>query len=241
MVFRSLAGVSAALVAPNVWSYIGDRFDYKIRGKITGIIASALSLGLIFGVPVASFIAKNSTWRYTFYLLGFAIFIVSLFSFIFLEEPKRSRPTKIAYFNRFKDVFAIRVVDAALTVTALVAFANFGLYTFLGSWLRQSFYLDVSQIGIFLIPAGLGNLLGMLLGGRISDKIGKMNVAFVSTLMLFVVMILLPLTNYSVLAAAISVFLWLGFGGSAFAVLQVLVTNLSKEQRGTVDQVPIFL
>lgn len=56
---RGLTGVGAAFAAPNVWAYIGDFFDYEERGKITAIIASALSLGMILGVPAGSFLAQT--------------------------------------------------------------------------------------------------------------------------------------------------------------------------------------
>jgi hypothetical protein len=44
----------------------------------------------------------------------------------------------------------------------------------------------------------------------------------------------LPLYKSFLFITAVDIFIWLGTGGASFAVMQVLVTNLKPEARGTI-------
>lgn len=231
---RSLTGIGAAFAAPNVWSFIGDYFDYKERGKVTGIIASALSLGMILGVPIGSFLAQALHWETSFYILGIISLAVSIIIFIYFPDKKIVDNLNNDYQTQFIKVFKNKSAVFSFFVTLFIAFANLGLYTFLGFWLSKQFNLKVSYTGLFLVLAGLGNLIGMQTGGFFSDKFNKKKIVIISTIMLGITLILLPIFSKNIFLTAIDVFLWLCAGGAAFSVMQVLVTQLSSEERGTV-------
>lgn len=234
LIARGFTGIGAAFAAPNVWSYIGDFFEYQERGRVTAIIASALSLGMIFGVPISSFLAKLVNWQGSFYSLGIISIVVTLCILIVFPEIKAAASVNKNYRSQFKKVFKQRFVVYSFFVTLFIGFANFGLYTFLGYWLNKCFSLDVSFVGVFLIVAGIGNLLGMQAGGLLSDKFSKKKVVTFSALIMGIALFLLPLTSWNIYLTALDVFLWLGAGGASFATMQVIVTQLSEEARGTV-------
>lgn len=49
---------------------------------------------------------------------------------------------------------------------------NFASFSFLGTWLSTDYHLTVSQIGAAMLVLGLGNMLGSLIGSRVSEKLG---------------------------------------------------------------------
>lgn len=234
LIARGLTGVGAAFAAPNVWSYIGDCFDYKERGRVTAIIGSALSLGMILGVPLGSFLAQLTNWKQSFYVLGIISAVVTLGIFIGFPNILIESSTNENYRKQFKKVFKQRSVTYSFFVTLFIAFANFGLYTFLGYWINKCFNLSVSYVGLFLIVAGIGNLIGMQVGGFIGDKYGKKKVVVMSTLIMAITLAILPLFSGNIYLTAINVFLWLATGGASFGSMQVIITQLSEESRGTV-------
>lgn len=234
LIVRGLAGVGAAFAAPNVWSYIGDFFEYNERGHVTAIIASALSLGMILGVPIGSFLAQLVNWEECFYVLGIISAIVWLCIVIQFPEINMESTTNKNYGNQFKKVFQKSMVIQTFFITLFISFSNFGLYTFLGYWINKCFNLNVSYVGIFFIIAGIGNLIGMQVGGILSDKYGKKQVVISSSLFMGVTLFLLPLCSGNIYLVGIDVFLWLAGGGASFAIMQVIVTQLSLESRGTV-------
>lgn len=234
LIVRGLTGLGAAIAAPNVWSYIGDLFEYKERGRVTAIIESALSLGMIFGVPIGSLLAQLVNWEESFYVLGIISVIVALCILIEFPEIKVGNSTNKNYGNQFKKVFEQRFVIYSFFVTLFIAFANFGLYTFLGYWINKCFNLNVSYVGLFLIAAGIGNLIGMQVAGILSDKYSKKQVVIFSSLFMGITLFLLPLFASNIYLTAVDVFLWLAGGGASFAIMQVIITQLSQESRGTV-------
>jgi multidrug resistance protein len=236
LIARGFTGIGAACAAPNVWSYIGDYFEYKERGRITGIIASGLSLGMILGVPIGSFLTKLISWRQNFYILGIISLIVVLLMIKLLPNIKIVKESTIKnnYKNHLKKIFQENIVVFSFIVTFLISFANFGLYTFLGYWLNKQFHLGILYVGLFLIIAGLGNFFGAQTSGFLSDKYGKKNIACISALIMAIVIILVPVFKFNIYLTIIVVFLWLGSGGASFTVMQVIATQLSSESRGTV-------
>ncbi|OPJ64012.1 MFS transporter [Clostridium oryzae] len=234
IIARAFTGVGAACAAPNVWAYIGDYFDYKERGRVTAIIASALSLGMILGVPIGSFLAQLMHWETCFYVLAVVSFLVSISIYAYFPDKKTTDSSNTNYLHQFIKVFKVKSVVFSFLVTLFIAVANLGLYTFLGFWLDKQFNLKVSDVGLFLIFAGFGNVCGVQLGGILSDKFSKKKTIIASSLLLVTALILLPIFGNNIFLAAIDVFLWLGSGGAAFSVMQVLITQLSSAQRGTV-------
>lgn len=235
LIARSITGIGAAFAAPNVWSFIGDTFKYEERGKITAIVASALSLGMILGVPIGSALAQWKNWVVSFYVLGILSILVGILIFVIFPTVKPSKAAAAAkYSSKFVKVFKQHNVRRSFIVTFFISFANFGLYTYLGYWLNKCFALEVSTIGLFMIIAGVGNLIGMQVGGNISDKLGKKKVVVVSALIMALSLLLLPIFKANLVLTAVDIFIWLGAGGASFAVMQVFVTQLNPESRGTI-------
>lgn len=234
LVARGFSGIGAACAAPNVWSYIGDSFEYKERGKVTGIVASGLSLGMILGVPIGAFLTKLINWRQNFYILGLIALLSAVLMLKFLPNIVDTNHINYHYKDAFITVLKKRNIIISFIVTFLISFANFGLYTFLGYWLNKAFDLNIIYIGLFFIIAGLGNFFGARTSGSFSDKYGKKNIALISMLVMALVIILLPIVKFSIYLTAIMVFFWLAAGGAAFTVMQVIATKLSLEARGTV-------
>lgn len=236
LVARSFTGVGAAFAAPNVWSYVGDCFEYKKRGKITGIIASGLSVGMILGVPIGSFLAQEISWRQNFYILGIISIIVGVLMIKMLPNISIIEKTsnKISYIGNLKLVFKEKRILTSFIVTFLISFGNFGLYTFLGYWLSKQFKLNTAYIGFFLIVGGLGNFFGAQISGILSDKYGKKKIACIFSLVLAITLMLVPLLKFSLYLTGLDVFLWLCAGGASFTVMQIIATQLSLQSRGTV-------
>lgn len=235
MVFRGITGIGAAFAAPNVWAYIGDYFEYCERGKATAIIASALSLGMILGIPLGSFLADMMSWHETFYILGVLGIITFISAYFILENIKVNDSIENKnYIKQLKTVLNNKNVEFCFFTTLLVSFSNFGLYTFLGYWLNKCFSFNVSQIGSFMIVGGIGNLVGMHIGGRVGDKIGKKKTAYYSILMVGILLIIISMFKHSVILTGIVIFLWLAFGGASFSNVQVLITKFSNASRGTI-------
>lgn len=234
LIARGATGVGAAFAAPNIWAFIGDYFDQSIRGKVTAVIASALSLGLVIGVPIGTLIEQNLKWQECFYVLAIFSFATAVLSFFFLPNINNSK--KVTAINRkeYRDILTQSQVVYSYITTFLINFANFGLYTFLGYWLKQQVRPATISISVIFILAGIGNLAGVFLSGALSGKIFPRNVAAFMSFLLAVAFLTLPFFKSHTIISTIVIVIWMLAGGATFSAMQFFVTQISKTARGTV-------
>ncbi|MFT8872926.1 MAG: MFS transporter [Sporolactobacillus sp.] len=227
---RAVTGIGAAIVSPAVWSYIGDVVTPEQSRRITAIVASALSLGLIVGVPAGSWLAKFSGWRTCFaYMAGIA-FAVTI-GLLFLQR------TALADVHRAKggwyDLFPGNYCMCYGT-SFLINFSLFGLYTYLGYDLEHTFHISSAQsFGPFML-AGCGNLAGVLIAGRLpAVKPPKKQLSLLA-FFLAATFLMIPLAHRHLIIYLIVTVGWMGAGGALFAAIQSLVPRLSQMHRGAV-------
>lgn len=232
---RGLTGTGAAFLAPNIWAFIGDHFTGNRRAKVTSVVASALSLGLVLGVPLGTVIEQQMNWRVCFAVIG--VYAAGLAILLFLTLPQGaahlSAPKKEGG-NLYREVFCNRQAVLSFAISFLLNFATFGCYTFLGYWLQHVLHQPASVSGTVFLLAGIGNFIGIFLSGALSGKGRPEKLAFVFSLPLTAALCLLPFSAAAFPAAVLDVMVLMAAGGGVFSPMQVFVTQLSDRARGTV-------
>lgn len=237
LAFRALSGVAAATSGPQVWALIGDVIPFEKRGKIVGIVTSALAVSQLIGLPIGAYIAKMFNWHYSFYFLCLLCATATLFAFAFIPKVEASNQNKrsfAAIFGALGVVFKNKQAFSALMVTFFMMFGSFGLFTFLGAWLSSAFALNVGEIGTVMMAIGIGNMIGQLSGGILADKFGKRRVAIFSMPVMAVMFLLLPITSFSMTVAIAVIMLWFFSAGISLSSFNAHVTELMPTQRGTI-------
>lgn len=180
-IFRALAGLGAAMFTPNVYAYIGNNFAKEDIGKIMGIVMSALSLSIAVGVPAGSFIANLWNWNWTFF--GSSIFaaISWILIILFVEKDVKNQNTIISnplshYINVIKNPRA----SLGLLTMLFWMYGFYAIYTYLGTYIGQSFHLSVGAIGLVFMVYGLSNFVSSFSGGWIGSSFGMKKVILFS-------------------------------------------------------------
>lgn len=237
-IFRVLSGVAAA-TSPQVWASIGDLVPFEKRGRVIGIVTAALSISQILGVPFGAFVAGAAGWRFSFYTLGIlGIFVALLVMFAFPVIENTTAP--IAKATSSNLVYSLKLVltnkrtVSGLLVTFFMMFASFGMYSFLGAWLSNSFKMNVSSIGTIIIVVGFGNLVGNLSGGFLGDYFGKGRVVITGLTILAIALFVLPYTSSNIISAIVCILVWLISAGASLASLNSIISELVPSLRGTV-------
>ena len=90
IVFRLLAGVSAAFVTPQVWASIPILVKPNDIIKIMGYATGGLAVSQLIGIPIGSLLAAF-TWHTPFYIISilsiFLVFVITIF-FPLLKQQK---------------------------------------------------------------------------------------------------------------------------------------------------------
>ena len=229
---RALAGVCAAVAAPQVWAAIPQLVP---PGRVVAAMAAptaGLTVAQLVGVPVGSLLGAVSTAA-PFLAVGAAGAGTSLALWLWypLVPPQASKTRVIAQYGGLLAVPAARWRFAAYFVFQL---GNFAVLSFAPTWFSTDFALDATGVGYAMIALGTGNTLGALAGPRIVARWGTGRTLLGCMLAYLVCYPALPWSgNLAVALAVLSVVFFTG--GTLFPVFMGLLQSLTATARGTVS------
>ena len=170
----ALMGVAKIIYDPAMQAYLGDTVPYGQRGRAIAITEYAWALALLVGAPVVGFAIQKWGWQSPFWGLG----VLGLASIFFLKwalpqtnknenRSRRNRPISIQFVKHHP------VVIYAVLYTALVMLANEMLFIVFGTWMEESFQLNLAGLGVAAAVIGVAEISGETLAGWAVDRFGK--------------------------------------------------------------------
>ena len=229
---RALAGVCAAVAAPQVWAAIPQLVP---PGRVVAAMAAptaGLTVAQLVGVPVGSLLGAVSTAA-PFLAVGAAGAGASLALWLWYPPvpPQASKTRVIAQYGGLLAVPAARWRFAAYFVFQL---GNFAVLSFAPTWFSTDFALDATGVGYAMIALGTGNTLGALAGPRIVARWGTGRTLLGCMLAYLVCYPALPWSGNLVVALAVLSVVFFT-GGTLFPVFMGLLQSLTATARGTVS------
>jgi predicted MFS family arabinose efflux permease len=186
---RMVAGLGACSVTPSVQALVAAVAPAGRRGSWLAVAVAGFLISLTTGAPTGAALGSALGWRAAFAglgCLGLALAVVNL-----LVWPARAGAAAgvaagvAAPAGRIPLPAKVR----AVSVTGLWAFAVYGLYTYLGTGLREVAGLSTGAVAVALILFGIGAVSGSLLGGRLADRFGAREISSLSLLLLAAVQV----------------------------------------------------
>ena len=245
-----------AAIAPNYWGLIGARiFTSLNHGAFFGIgsiVATSLvpkdkqasavammfmglTIANIGGVPLATWIGQNISWRLSYALIAI-LGVITMFS-LWKALPEGELGQRPDVKAELKVLTRLPVVLALLT-TVMSAGAMFTLYTYIAPSLHHISHATPAVITLMLVLIGIGFSIGNHLGGKFADlSVTKTLIGFL--LLLMTMMLLFPILAKTTIGAGIALIVW---GAAAFAVvppLQMRVMSVAHDAPGLASSVNI--
>jgi MFS transporter, DHA1 family, inner membrane transport protein len=199
---RLAVGAASGTISFNVIALVGDRYQYKERGRAMGIVYSAYFAALVAGVPAGSWVAEFFGWRAAF--AGAAIMALGGYAAAVLtmgltgNRPKEGdRSEKKAEWTGSWPELMIsfvrqRPTRQGLLTSFLVSGGMVCFLTYLGAWLSRKQGMRASEIGALFMILGLAALISSPICGYLSDRIGKARAFVLGNSMAAVAMLALP-------------------------------------------------
>ncbi|MFX3618900.1 MAG: MFS transporter [Sporolactobacillus sp.] len=235
LLFRLLAGISAAVATPQIWAAIPMLFGRESMIKVMGQTTAGLSIAQMVGLPIGSYLAAR-TWSMPFFAIAVCtvLLVLGIFYVIPALPPRNQATYKLSLFHTYGQLFkAPRAVKFFIAYFIFQA-GNFEAFSFIGTWFSSNFSLDVTAIGSAMILLGLGNATGSLFGNRLIRKLGEQRSLFLSLILLIGLYSFLPFSR--TLAVAIGLlFLIFMIGGFVFPVFMSQLQSLTTTAKGTVS------
>ncbi|WP_282265989.1 MFS transporter [Stenotrophomonas sp. PS02298] len=219
-VFFSIGSIIATSVVPK------DKAASAIAIMFTG-----LTVALVTGVPLGTFIGQHLGWRATFLAVAALGVIALLGSLLFVpRDLPRSAPAT------FGQQFAVLAQPRLLLVYAMTALGYGGTFlsfTFLASILQDVSGFSVNAVSAVLLVYGVSVAIGNLWGGRLADRRGPIPALTLIFGLLALVLLVLTFTAYNRWLVLLTV---LALGAVAFGNVPGLQVYVVKQAQRFVPE-----
>lgn len=143
------------------------------KGKETqalAIVVSGLTISMVSGVPLGSFIGNKFGFQSVFLLVFCCSFITFFLALFFM--PKNLKSQKTNFSDLITSCKSLQMCKAFL-ITACFCGSLFALYTYIEPLFLSNPYFNQDKISWVLLIYGVCGIGGNFFGGRITDQIGS--------------------------------------------------------------------
>lgn len=190
------------------------------------IMFTGLTVALVTGVPLGTFIGQHFGWRETFLAvsaLGLVAFVGSL-----LYVPSSIKHSKPASLLQQVQVLGQPRLLLVYAMTAVGYGGSFIAFTYLAPILQQVSGLGANAVGLVMLVYGVSVAFGNIWGGKLADRRGPVAALKLIFLLLAAVLLLLTFTAPHPVLVIITVLLWGAVAFGNVAGLQVYVVRQAE-------------
>lgn len=229
---RALAAIGAGMVTPVTSAVAAGVVPPERRAQSLAAVFFGLTLAQVFGVPAGSFIAYSFGWRYAFALV--ALLALPCLWLIWTKVPRGLQFQPVG----LRDLGAVLAdwkIMLAVMFTASFLAAIYVPFTYIAPLMESQMGFGRDGVSGILLAFGVAAVVGNLMGGKVSDRIGPARALMLLACAQVVLMPLLsglPFTPWVVFAL---VFVWSSCGWSFISGQQSRVIGLAP------DRAPIVL
>ena len=140
--------------------------DPARRGRAVALVMLGLSVANVIGVPVATWLGQQLSWRAAYVLVGaLGLATIALIRAYIPEIPGDANATG----RRELSLFAVPQVWLTLLVGAIGFGGMFAVYTYISPTITDIGHLSKGTVPVFLAAFGIGMVFGTWLAGELAD------------------------------------------------------------------------
>lgn len=212
-VFFSIGSIIATSVVPK-----------EKAASAIAIMFTGLTVALVTGVPLGTFIGQHLGWRATFLAVAALGVIALVGSLLFV--PRNLQRSEPATFGQQLAVLAQPRLLLVYAITALGYGGTFLSFTYLASILQDVSGFSANAVSGVLLVYGVSVAFGNLWGGRLADRRGPIPALKLIFALLAAVLLVLTFTAYNTWLVLLTV---LALGAVAFGNVPGLQVYVVKQ------------
>lgn len=164
-------GGGEAFYYPAATSLI-SQYHQKSRALAMSIHQTALYVGIVVSGFIAAYVGERFGWRMSFFTFGLGGLLLCVYLFFrMVDTPQVVQEKRHPIGFVVKAIFRKKTVWMLCLAFGAMCFVNIGYVTWMSTFYHEHFHLSLSTAGFtsmfFHFAAAL---LGVLLGGKLSDK-----------------------------------------------------------------------
>ena len=165
---RLFAGVAAAGLSPSVYALVAGAAPADRRATYLGRTVSGLVVSLALGAPTGALTGASFGWRPVF--VGFASLSL-LLAWLNFRVWTDASGVSASHHRQPPSPLPAVVLMRRLTPTVVWSMGLYGVYTYLGAGLSAVGF-STGQTARAILSYGCGAIAGVLIGGRVADRLG---------------------------------------------------------------------
>ena len=191
------------------------------------IMFTGLTVALVTGVPLGTWIGQHFGWRATFLVVS-SLGIIALIGSAVLV-PKNLKQSVPATFKEQLQVVTKPRLLLVYLMTILGYGGTFTAFTYLAPILEQQTGFASSTIGIIMLVYGVSVAVGNIWGGKLADKRGPISALSIIFSALTVILLIFTFTMESKVAAVLTILVWGAFAFGNVPGLQLYVVKQAQQ------------
>ncbi|MBK1991215.1 MFS transporter [Campylobacter sp. 2018MI35] len=198
------------------------------KSQAIAIMVSGLTIALVSGVPLGTFISHYFGFKFIFLL----IFIISILAFIGILQmmPKNLNPNQMSFKNLIPAFSHANLIKTYI-ITICTCGAQFILYTYLQKLLLEKSGFEIQDSAYILLLYGICAILGNLWGGKIVSQIGSIRSLRIILSIQIIIFLSVFFTMNSKILIVLNIALIGFFAFSSISALKIL--SIIKAKRHT--------
>ncbi|GEN24938.1 MFS transporter [Halomonas cupida] len=190
------------------------------------IMFTGLTVALVTGVPLGTWIGQHLGWRATFLVVSMLGVVALIGSALLIpRDLKRAAPASLAQQMRVLTHPRLLLV---YIITILGYGGTFTAFTFLAPILEQVSGFDSSAVALIMLVYGASVAVGNLYGGRLADRFGATGALSWIFTGLAAILVVLTFSAGHAIAAVATILIWGAFAFGNVPGLQVYVVQLAE-------------
>ena len=191
------------------------------------IMFTGLTVALVTGVPLGTWIGQHFGWRATFLVVSVLGLIALIGSAILV--PKNLKQSIPATFKGQLQVIVKPRLLLVYLMTILGYGGTFTAFTYLAPILEQQTGFAPSAIGLIMLVYGVSVAVGNIWGGKLADKRGPISALSIIFSALTIILLAFTFTMESKVAAVLTILIWGAFAFGNVPGLQLYVVKQAKK------------
>jgi predicted MFS family arabinose efflux permease len=169
---RVVSGIGAAAVTPLALMTLGKIFKKEIRGRVMGLFFSSSFAGSVVGLLLSGF----ANWHWL-YIVPAVLGVMLAIGFCFCPSNgmEANSLVKVNYLEAFK----IGGLRRILLFIFFMSLLFHGVGKGYGVYLDKIYHLDQLTISLFIVMTAVSAAIGQMVGGFITDKVGRRSSCYI--------------------------------------------------------------
>ena len=191
------------------------------------IMFTGLTVALVTGVPLGTWIGQHFGWRATFLVVSVLGLIALIGSALLV--PKNLKQSIPATFKEQLQVIVKPQLLLVYLMTILGYGGTFTAFTYLAPILEQQTKFAPSAVALIMMVYGVSVAIGNIWGGKLADKRGPISALSIIFSALSIVLLIFTFTMQSKVAAVLTILVWGAFAFGNVPGLQIYVVKQAKK------------